>query len=273
MTRLIQRLTLQDPNTDNGGGGGQYVPADITPGQDANQNQQDPNKVPDSVQKRFDELTAQLAEARRQAQAALEANQQLMPIIAQANQPKAPAAPTPPSFEVAIPEGMDPQLAALLKSQADQFNKAMQWQAEQFKQQLGQVQGQVAQSIDQVRFQAKAATEAPEVTQLAQKLLSDWRRDPSKGGWNESDAITFAKGILAEQGKLPAPQAARQTQQPARDPATGHFTASVPDGRQGNVLPEPLADAVLAKMTPAQQEAYWADRLQKTGGIDQPIVY
>ena len=271
MIRLIQRTHLMDPDAGNGAGGGTYVPADITPGQD----NQTPTstQTPDSIQKRFDEMTAQTREMERRFQAQQELNMQLMAQLAKGNQPPQAQAPQAPQFQ--LPEGMDPSMAQAFKAQQDFFQAQLAQQAKQMEQLMSQNLGQVRMTTEQLQFQQAAQAYPEPVRQLAAQRLAQWRQG-GYTGWSPEDALRYAAGELVMSGKL-QPPAPAQNQGPTprpfnQPPMPMAFGAPPPSPVPNQQLPEALPDAVLNKMTPEAQLKYWEDRLAKTGGVDQPIV-
>lgn len=263
MTSLIQLQRRSAPDNDQGGGGGTYQPADITPGQ------QTP-AIPDSIQKRFDELTAGQREAERRYNDAMALNQQLLAQVAQ-NRPQAPVAPTAPAAPtIQLPEGTDPALAAAFKAQGDYFAQMMNQQAEALSKSMTQAMGGVRQTTEQLRFQQASQGEQPEVAQLAAKLYQDWQKQ-GYTGWNPEDAIVHAKGVLFAQGKL-TPGQTQNVRHINTPPGQMPFGAPPPNLQNVQMLPERLDDSILNKMTPEARLKYETDRMVKTGGVDQAII-
>lgn len=261
MTSLIQLTPRRAPNDGSGDQSGQYVPADITPGQNT-------PAIPESIQKRFDELTANQREAERRYQDAMALNQQLLARVAAPPPPVAQQGPSAPV--ITLPEGTDPALAQAFKAQQDYFAQALAQQAKSFEQTVQTSMGGVRMTQEQMRVQQAAQGEDPAVAQLAQKLYQDWTQ---KGhtGWNPEDAITHAKGMLAAQGKWTPPAQGQGNIRHINQPAM-NFGAAPPAPNAQTMLPERLDDAILNKMTPEKRLAYEADRMVKTGGIDQAII-
>lgn len=253
----------QKMNQDNGdGGGGGYVPADITPGADTT------NQPPDSVKQRFSEL----AEARKQAEARAAQQEQLVAqLIAQNRQlmersaPSAvPQAPTPLTVE--IPEGMDPATANFFQKLTQGFQTQLEAANKRTEQLVAQSTQGVQAQVAMTEMQLALANQPPQVAQLAQQLYQQWQAN-GYTGWKPSDAITFARGQLGVGGGQPPPGAQRPDPSHAFTPGG----APPPNPRQGTQLPPELPPEQLAKMSLAQEEAYWRKRLEAQGGVDQPI--
>jgi len=145
--------------------------------------QQTPS-VPEGIQKRFDELTAnwrqteaKLQEREQAFQQLQQHNAELVSLVAtlapKATEPQAPAVDIDPDEKRKVEAVLSPQLKAM-------------------EQRLAALQAQLAES----RFQQVAAQEDPRVVAEAQKLLQVWQRN-GYSGWTQEDAIVYARGKLA----------------------------------------------------------------------------
>lgn len=248
----------------------QYAPVDITP----TETQQAP-AIPDAVQKRFDEMTAQFRESQRMYQESQNQNMALLAQLAQRSNPVPPPA-TPQLPTIQFPEGTDPSIANAFQAQQKFFQDMMAQQAKNLEQTINGQLGQVRMTQEQLQFQQVAQKYPPEVQRLGEQRLNEWRK-AGLTGWNPEDALRYAFGELASTGKLPMTPQNQQVPnaRPLNQPQTGYnmpFGAPPPPVQQTLTLPDALPDAVLAKMKPEAQLKYWEDRLAKTGGIDQPIL-
>lgn len=229
--------------------------------------------VPPGVQKRIDEMTAQLHEARRAATEAQQAAMEAMSLAARgAHQPQAPVPPQAPVFKVDLPEGMDPGQAAFFTQLTGQFQAALDSQRKATEAAMAQMAGSMGQQSAHLQLQMRLASQPPAVQDLAQKLMADWQRS-NKSGWAPEDAISFARynlGLPREGVKAPPPAPNGD----AGDQTIVAPSAGTPNLGKGQVAP-PLSDIILAKMSPAQQEAYWAKRIaaQSNGKVDVPIEF
>lgn len=232
----------------------------MDPTQSTDQNTTNPNPetntqpaVNPNVQARFDEMTAQQHELRRQLEAQALANQELMGQLAaistklvSSHQPSAPAVPPPP-------EGVDPNMVNYF---AQTMGQQMAAQLTQFKQEISQMVGGVRQSQEQIEFQQVASQYSPVVQQEAAKLLASWKKSGLQG-WRPEDAFIYAEGQLARQARLT--QAKTRPNGTADDMTVASGGSTPPPTTRA--LPPPKSDAELAQMTLAQREAYWASRV------------
>lgn len=229
--------------------------------------------VPPGVQKRIDEMTAQLHEARRAAQEAQNAAMEAMSLAARSQQAPPPPPPQAPTFKVAIPDGMDPAAARFFQDLTGQFQSAMEFQRQATEKALAQVAAQSGQQSSHLQLQMRLASEPPAVQDMAQKLMADWQRS-GKSGWAPEDAISFSRYNLG----LPNTRVRTTQVQAGGGAAEEHIIPSggapTPNPR-GQTLAAPLSDAILNRMTPAAQEAYWAKRIaaQSNGKTDVPIEF
>lgn len=231
-----------------------------------------PPTVPEGVQKRFDEMTAQLREAERRAADATLANQQMMAnFMAQqsAAQQRQQAPAGPPQFQV--PEGVDPALAQMFQSMNTAFTARLEQMQNQTQQAIQQTARQMGQTTAQMALQQELSMQPPNVQQMASQFFQQWQQT-GKTGWEPKDAVDMARYHLG----LPKVSAAN------RPLAPGGFAPLTPGGA-GSPSPavqvqgpgERLPDEVIARMNPAARLAYEEGRMKKWGAgtPDVPIVY
>lgn len=219
---------------------------------DTNPTQPTQPAVPPGVQARFDEMTAETHALRRQLEAQNLAQQELITQLAanaiKANQPTQPAEP--------LPEGVDPTLVNYLSKSMSQV---MANQLDNFKREITSALGGVRQSQEQMEVQQVASKYSPEVQKEAQSLLASWRK-MGLTGWKPEDAFIYAEG----QASVRARSNANRTK------PNGDGSDSMVQGGGGlpppptRNLPPAKSDDELKKMTPGQQEAYWAGRVGNT---------
>jgi hypothetical protein len=231
-----------------------------------------PPAVPEGVQKRFDELTAQLREAERRAADAATANQQMMANFmaqqAQAQRPQAPAGP--PQFQV--PEGVDPALAQMFQGLHQTFQTQLQQMQQQNQQAIQQVGRMTQQTTAQMALQNELAMQPQQVQQMATQFFQQWQQQ-GKTGWEPKDAVDMARYHLG----LPKVSVANRPLAPGGfAPLTPGGAGSPPPAVQVQGPGDRLPDAVVERMAPAARLAYEEGRMKKwspqTQG-DVPIVY
>lgn len=227
----------------------------------------------DGAQQRIDQLTAQLHDERRAREAAqIAANEAMAANARMLGQTAPPPPPAVPEFNIPIPDGMDPAQAAFFQNLTKGFQAQLAAQAKATEVALGRIAGQSAAQTAQLALNQKLTAEPAEVQELAVKLMNTWQRE-QKSGWLPEDAISFARYNLG----LPNTRAPRREAAPNGN-ADDQLTpggAPPPPVAAGVKLAAALPDAVLARMTPAAQEAYWAKRVaaQSNGHVDSPIIY
>lgn len=151
------------------------------------QNQQ--SGVPEGVQRRFDEMTAQKSALEKQVQELMQAQQETLRILAERSLNAQPATPAAPPVEI----------------DDDEMKKfqyfAQQFIAPQFQQLQQSVSGMlpaVAQS--KVRQIAQQTGDSPAVIEAAEKLVAQWAANGALGKVaNEADALAIVRGNMALQ--------------------------------------------------------------------------
>ena len=206
-----------------------------------------PTNPTNGVQSRIDELTGTIHEQRRAME---QTNATIQELIAQ-NAALAARQQQQPEQRQELPEGVDPALANFL---TNQFKTMLDANNRSLEQKLGQVVGTVRQSQEQLEFQQAATGADPKVVQAAQQLMATWR---NKGftGWIPADAIIYAEGQVARQGK-------QRTQRPNGDSndAIQQGGAPLPPIQQSK-LPPSKSDEEVNAMSLAEQEKYWGSRV------------
>lgn len=244
-------------NPDNAQSAGQ------TPGvSDIDTNPQPPK--PDPIQERINELTRNLYEERRAREAQQAQFNELMAAQIRANQQPKEEQPVVPDIQ--LPEGIDPALAAILKQQNEHFRNALEAANKRAEMVAQQYARGAQQTAEQIALQQAVVGQPKQVADLAIQLFNNWRQN-GKTGWEPVDAVTFARGQLGIAGN------SQPVVHRANPNDLNIGSGGVPNPRQtNNQLEAPLPDDVLRKMKPAALEQYWASRLEKQGGIDQPIL-
>lgn len=199
-----------EPTTPNAqGSDGQPVAVPTTPVAPA---------VPEGIQRRFDEMTAELHTARSQMDAVMQQNQQLLTMV---QQPTAQVVAADPYADV------DPALAGLLKNQQEQFTK-----------QLTALQQSFASAMAPMQLQQHVAPgEDPRVVVRANELIRNWNQRGLQ--LSPTDALTFAAGELARQERTATLQ-----QNAAKQQFNG-LSASVLTGRREENVQPPVTQQPL----------------------------
>lgn len=211
--------------------------------------------VPPGVQERINELVGRDHEKNRQLDSLNETVQQLIAQNAALAAKQSMVAPIQPT----IPEGVDTNTVSFMQAQ---FTQMLNQQAAMFKQELGQALGGVRQSQEMTEFQQATNGVDPKVAADAKKLLGDWK-NAGLTGWTPQDAVIYAEGQAARR--------ARSQQVIGRPNGSGDMTpgGSLPPATDSRTsLPAAKSDEELRRMSPQQQEAYWAARVG-----DSELVY
>lgn len=167
----------------------------VTPtGQQAEPQEAAGGQQKSGFQERIDELTRLRREAERQLEEARAYNQQLLSVMAEQTQ-----RPAQTQQDVQPLPDIDPEER---RKYAAMMEPLMRQVAE-----LKGALGSVSQQLQYRDYQQAVQSEDPRVTETAEKLLRDWRRDASKGGWTMTDAVVYARGLVAEQDRKRGTQA------------------------------------------------------------------
>lgn len=246
--------------------------AQVPNAQDA-QTPVDPSAPTDSnqeapVQKRIGEIVAQREEAKRRAEAAEAANQQMMAAMAQQSaqlnammaRQNEPAKQPDNHLNIEIPEGMDPAQAAFFTKLTQGFQAQLEHQSKQNSAALQAQVGQLRQTQAELQLQAALNNQPPAVAKRAAELMKSWQVGGFTG-WSPQDAIIYARGELGAGAAPPPPRA-----NPNGD--VMQFGAAPPAIARHAALPPPMPDETLRRMTLKQQEDYWAKRVG-----DSPLEY
>lgn len=212
------------------------------------------------LNQRFAEMTKTINETREMLASQQALNQQLIATQAQLHQqlttrgqPQTPAVP-----QFTLPEGTDPQVAAVFNNMASMFQKQLEESAKRTEETINRAVGGVRMSQEQMELNQAMSSQPKEVQELAGRLLQSWRQQ-GYTGWKPQDAITFARGQLGVANTPPPRRTHNDDMVPGGSPP--------PDPR-GQTLPPPLPDEQLKRMTLKQQEEYWFKRAG-----DTPLVF
>lgn len=206
--------------------------------------------VPDAVQKRFDEMTAERHELVRQMNAM---GENMNAVLAQ-NAALALRVNAPVVTQPTIPEGIDP---AVLQYLSQTMGASLKAELASVKGELQQMIGGVRANQQQTEMQQALVGADPVVAKEAIRLRAEWDK-AGLTGWTAKDARIYAEGQLAVQ---------RANQQRANQPngsgneAITQANGIAPLSTSQTRLPPPKSDAEIAKMSLTQQEAYWAGRV------------
>lgn len=179
----------------------------------------------DGIQKRFDEITREKHEAKREAEAlrsALEEQRQQTAMLMASMVQRQTAVPQPDPW-ANIDPGDRQRLEAVMAARVDPTV-----------QQLRTELAQIRQTQAHQEFQTLAAKEDPRVAERAQKLMGEWQR-AGLPGWKMTDALIYARGELMAQGASAA-AVARDNQ--------GRFAASAQHVPAAASTPPPPAPRV-----------------------------